>query len=73
MKCRPVIERLLLAKARTNVLSESGDSVLHFLAASPKFDKDLWDLIVPFCTSILHLKNKSGKSAFEMLSDTNRA
>ena len=46
VKSQPVIERLLLARAQTDIKDSNGDTCLHVLATN--YDKDCWDLVLPF-------------------------
>jgi hypothetical protein len=58
------MERLLLARARTDIVDEKdGDTCLHILARNyAKNDGQLWDLLLPFCSELLHVTNKLNKT-----------
>lgn len=55
-----MIERLLLARARTDIVDlKDGDTCLHLIARSyAKNDGQLWDLLLPFCLDLVNVENK---------------
>lgn len=64
---RKVIERLLLAKARVDVLTLNGDTALHILAQHSELDEDLWEMLMSFYADFQNVKNNQGKTALDIL------